>query len=183
MPSTPTISTSSSPLCNHFTQLHFSDPTTTVLNANTNRNRARAASSSGLTPIRPGVTPKKLLHISFTELNIRLSLVQPPTQVTPFIARCNWLAVFTQTICNTNAVCASPHAAGRMGKGGTARHLRPDLVAHLSPTLQDPRRRSPLGNIIRETPTAGMQVSTQWSPVMTFHPCNALEAVIEVLNK
>jgi len=51
MPSTPTTSTSSSPHCNHFTQLHFSDTTTIVLHANTNRNQARAASSSGLTPI------------------------------------------------------------------------------------------------------------------------------------
>jgi len=51
--------------CNHFHQLQFSDPITTVLNANTNSNRARAASSNGLPNIRLGVTLKKLLHISF----------------------------------------------------------------------------------------------------------------------
>jgi len=53
MPSTTTTSTSLLLHCNHFTQLRFSDPTTTVLLqlADTNRNRVRAASSGGLTPI------------------------------------------------------------------------------------------------------------------------------------
>ena len=63
-------------------------------------------------------------------------------KATPVIAQRNWFAVFTPTNCNTNAARASPHIAGRMEKEGTAKHIRPDLVAHPFPTSQDPRRRS-----------------------------------------
>jgi len=177
MPCTPTTSTSSSPHCNHFTQLHFSDPTTTVLNANTKRNRARAASSSGLTPIRLGVTPKKLLHISFTELNREIML---------FIGKPKGRSIMISNCATTNAIhtchrapqlvrsfhthelqhkCCS-RITTRCGEDGrNCEHLRPDLVAHLSPTSQDPRRRSPLGNVFPETPKASMQVSTPRLPV------------------
>ena len=100
MPSTLTTPTSSWLHCNHFTQLHFSHPTTTVLHAKINHNQARAASSSGLTPIRLGVTPKKLVHISFTKLYIPPSLLATTkashllfTCYSPVLARRNWLAV------------------------------------------------------------------------------------------